>query len=190
VIAVGRGASVANLSLGLPGPSCAIQAAVDYARAAGTVVVAAAGNADAGQLDFPAAYAPVIAVAGTDPADRKATFSDYGVAVDVAAPAVGILSTYWDGTYSTWSGTSMAAPFASGIAALAYGILGTPTATNGAAVETLVRAGALPLAAVDPVYGSLLGAGRVSAAASLRPFMSSGWGDEPETDLIPLRLGR
>ena len=53
----------------------------------------AAGNADAGELDFPASYPPVMAVAGTGPTDRKADFSNYAAQVDIAAPSVGILST-------------------------------------------------------------------------------------------------
>ncbi len=181
VLAVDRGASVANLSLGMPGTSLAVKAAVDFARAAGVVVVAAAGNQNSTQIDFPASYPPVLAVAGTDPNDLKAAFSDYGGAVDVAAPSVGILSTYWDGTYALWSGTSMAAPFASGIAALAYGVEGPRSPTRAAAVEALVSSSAQSLVAIDPTYGSLLGSGRVSAAAAMAGFGARGGIDSPPT---------
>src|SRR5262249_8887345 len=99
VAAVERGAAVINLSLGLPVTSPSIQAALDLAHAAGVVLVAAAGNDDLATLDFPAAYPSVLAVAGTDPDDRKAPFSDFGQGVGLAAPALGILSTYWDGPY-------------------------------------------------------------------------------------------
>ena len=174
VAAVERGADVINLSLGLPSDSRSIEAAVNFARSAGVVIVAAAGNRDASALDFPASYAPVLAVAGTDPDDRKASFSDYGDAVDLAAPAVGILSTYWDGTFARWSGTSMASPFVAGTAALLYGRLGPPSASSADLVERLILAGAHPLAAIDPVYGALLGAGRLSAAASLYHVQHAG----------------
>jgi len=167
VVAMERGADVINLSLGLPSVSRSIEAAVDLARSAGVVIIAAAGNRDASTLDFPASYSPVLAVAGTDPDDHKATFSDYGDAVDLAAPAVGILSTYWDGTFARWSGTSMASPFVAGTAALLYGRLGPAAPANADAVERLILAGAHPITTIDPVYGALLGAGRLSAAASV-----------------------
>ena len=178
VLAVGRSPDVLNLSLGLSEVSQSIQAAVDYARATGAVVVAAAGNRDQSTLDFPASYPPVIAVAGTDAGDRKAAFSDYGDIVDIAAPSEGILSTYWGGSYATWSGTSMAAPFVSGTAALLYSRLGEASPTSGAAVETLVRDGAMPLGAIDPVYAPLLGAGRVDALGSVERLLATGVGGE------------
>ena len=174
VAAIARGADVINLSLGLPESSRSIAAAVDLARSSGTVVVAAAGNRDVSTLDFPAAYPPVLAVAGTDPDDRKATFSDFGDAVDLAAPAVGILSTYWDGTYARWSGTSMACPFVAGTAALLYGLLGERSPGVESSVEQFIAEGASPLAASDPVYGALLGAGRLDAAASVARSLGSG----------------
>ena len=174
VAALGRGADVINLSLGLSETSRSIEAAVDLARASGVVVVAAAGNRDVNTLDFPAAYPPVLAVAGTDPDDRKAAFSDFGDAVDVAAPAVGILSTYWDGTYARWSGTSMASPFVAGTAALLYGRLGARSPEAASGIEQLISSGAVPLAASDPVYGSLLGAGRLSAVGSVARSLDSG----------------
>ncbi len=173
VLAVARRANVLNLSLGLPEISQAIQAALDYARSAGVLVVAASGNRGQATLDFPASYPPVIAVAGTDVDDRKATFSDYGELVDIAAPSEGILSTYWDGTYASWSGTSMAAPFVSGTAALLYGKLGATSVATEAAVETLLRVGAMPLGATDPAYGPLLGAGRVDALGSVGRLLST-----------------
>jgi len=179
VAAVERGADVVNLSLGLAEESRSIEAAVDLARSAGTVVVAAAGNLDVETLDFPAAYPPVIAVAGTDPDDRKAAFSDFGAAVDLAAPAVGILSTYWDGTYAVWSGTSMASPLVAGTAALLYGLQGPRSVGAATSVEEFITAGAEPLAAIDPVYGALLGAGRLSVVGSVGHVWDSGDPGDP-----------
>jgi len=167
VLAVRAGANVINLSLGLAREAPAIAAAIDYARNAGAVVVAAAGNDATPDVEFPASYPPVVSVAGTDAEDRKSAFSDYGAAVDIAAPAEAILSTYWNGSYARWSGTSMAAPFVSGTAALLYSLAGDRSPEHATMVETAVRGGADPLGAVDPDFGVLLGAGRVNALSSV-----------------------
>ncbi|HET7224387.1 MAG TPA: S8 family serine peptidase [Candidatus Eisenbacteria bacterium] len=173
VLAVERGISIANLSLGMSGQSRAVLAALDYAVAAGVVVVAPTGNAGSSAIEFPSDVPEVVAVAGTDANDDRASFSNYGVGVDVAAPAVGILSTYWDGGYAVWSGTSMAAPFATGTAALLYAHLGARTPALAGLVQTLLLEGARPLAGVDPTYGAALGAGRVDAGASVSAMYAS-----------------
>jgi subtilisin family serine protease len=120
VYAVDNGAHIINMSLGGPTPSQALQDAVDYAYAHGVLVVAATGNSDAGVL-YPAACEHVLAVAATDSDDAWASFSNHGPQVDVAAPGVDIYSTWYrlDG-YFTQSGTSMAAPHVSGLAALMW----------------------------------------------------------------------
>ena len=81
--------------------------------------IAAAGNDDAGQVVFPAAYDSVIAVSSTDADDSLSSFSSIGPEVELAAPGRNIFSTWNDGGYTTISGTSMAAPHVSGVAALA-----------------------------------------------------------------------
>jgi type VII secretion-associated serine protease mycosin len=120
VWAVDHGAQVINLSLGGPSPTTVGQQAVDYAVAHGVVVVAAAGNgrATGNQVNYPAAYAGVVGVAATDRTDATASFSNTGAYVDIAAPGVGIASTYPGGGYANMSGTSMATPYAAAAAAL------------------------------------------------------------------------
>ena len=90
---------------------------------AGIVVVASAGNRGnppgrGDNVGYPAAYSSVIAVAATDINDNRASFSSTGPDVELAAPGVGILSTYPDDGYATYSGTSMACPHVAGTAAL------------------------------------------------------------------------
>lgn len=117
VWAADNGADIINLSLGGSYDSRTVSEAVAYAGSRGVMIVAAAGNDSTSTPTFPAYYESVIAVAATDNFDRKASFSSYGNWVDVAAPGVSILSTYRD-YYKEVSGTSMAAPFVSGVAAL------------------------------------------------------------------------
>ena len=126
VWAADNGARVINMSLGGDGPcTAAYQDAIDYAWNRGAVVVAAAGNGGPDGVGDPQAEAPcncerVLAVAATDRNDGRASFSNYGAGVDLAAPGVGILSTDWKGGYSTVSGTSPAAPHVAGVAALVW----------------------------------------------------------------------
>ena len=115
---VDHGAKVVNLSLGGEGSSRILKDAIGYATVKGVVVVASAGNyAQYGNPKiYPAAYPNAIAVAATDSQDRRASFSEHGNWVDVAAPGVNILSTLPGGRYGKESGTSMAAPHVSGLA--------------------------------------------------------------------------
>jgi subtilisin family serine protease len=94
-----------------------LQNAVNYAWNKGAVVIAAAGNNGRNMPFYPAYYPNVVAVGATSQNDTKASFSNYGTWVDIAAPGVQILSTYQDG-YASMSGTSMASPVISGVAGL------------------------------------------------------------------------
>lgn len=116
---VGNGAKVVNMSFGSPTRSDAVKLALEDAAAAGVVCVAAAGNS--GTLDsveFPANYRQVVAVAAIDCSDKLATFSSYGSQIGICAPGVAIRSSYRNGSYALWSGTSMAAPWVTAAAAL------------------------------------------------------------------------
>jgi thermitase len=119
--AADNGARVINLSLGGSISSTTLREAVQYAVSKGVVVVAAAGNNGSTRKLYPAYYPETISVAATDQNDNKAYFSTYGSWVDVAAPGINILSTVPGSSYANFSGTSMAAPFVSGLAALLIG---------------------------------------------------------------------
>ncbi|MFA5103739.1 MAG: S8 family serine peptidase [Candidatus Margulisiibacteriota bacterium] len=131
--AANNGAKVINLSLGSPGYSNAENTAIQYAHGKGCVIVAAAGNDGNSTLYYPASYSNVISVASVDKNDLRSPFSNYNSYVDVCAPGGYRASAsdqiysscmFWTGDkyisnlYTYLSGTSMSAPFVSGLAAL------------------------------------------------------------------------
>jgi subtilisin family serine protease/subtilisin-like proprotein convertase family protein len=126
--AVAHGAKVVNLSWGGPSPDPALAASIGTARAAGVIVVTAAGNggADTDSSPFyPASYDTqfdnVIAVAASDKTDALAGFSNFGAAtVTLAAPGVDVESALPNDRYAAESGTSAAAPFVAGAVALLW----------------------------------------------------------------------
>ena len=118
--AADNGADVINLSL-VGGRFCStVRSAVNYAWNKGVVLVASAGNNRSSMPIFPAAFPNCIAVAATDENDSLAFFSNFGDWVDVAAPGTYIYSTMPNNNYKYYSGTSMSAPFVSGLAGLLF----------------------------------------------------------------------
>jgi len=117
-----HGISVANLSLGSAiDPGLTVRAAFDNAAAAGIFVVASAGNAGFGldTVNYPAKFDSVVAVGSTTALDELSFFSSTGPTVELTAPGTSVYSTILGGGYGYLSGTSMAAPHVSGVAALA-----------------------------------------------------------------------
>src|SRR5438445_2225572 len=120
--AADHGARAVNLSLGGSSYSQTLCDAVTQAISGGAIVVASAGNGSTSAANYPAACPGAVGVAATDSSDHAASFSNYGSPdVFLSAPGVSIYSTYLNGSYATMSGTSMAAPFVSGLAALLLG---------------------------------------------------------------------
>lgn len=136
--AVDDGCDLINLSLGGGPADEAIASAIQFARAQGSLVIAAAGNEGRQPVDFPASYSLALAVSamgrkGTFPAGTTqfeevappfgrdkdnfvAAFSNVGAEIDLTAPGVGVVST-WPGGHAVLDGTSMACPAATGAAA-------------------------------------------------------------------------
>ena len=116
------GADIVNMSLGSPMNHPLLERAIQALIRQGVLVVAAAGNSGPhiGSVGYPARLAGVIGVAASDREDNIPAFSSRGEGVDVAAPGVGIRSTWIGGEYRTLSGTSMAAPHVAGACALIW----------------------------------------------------------------------
>lgn len=164
--AADHGARVVNVSFSGVAGSSTVQAAADYLRTKGGVVVVAAGNSGVQE-----AYAPsssLLAVSATDKGDVKASFTSTGGFVDLGAPGVSILTTMRGGGYGYASGTSFSSPLVAGTAALA--ISANPGLTA-AQVDSLLLGTAKDLgtAGYDTIFGyGLVNAGAlVSAALSL-----------------------
>lgn len=114
-----KGVDFITMSLGSPTETPQIKEAIDYAESKGIVVFCAAGNAgQTRQIFYPAAYPNVIGIGAIDSKFDRANFSCTGPDLDFLAPGVKILSTVPDNWYAILSGTSMANPFAVGIACL------------------------------------------------------------------------
>lgn len=177
--AADEGARIINLSLTTSGPSSILEAAVNYAVGKGILLVGAAGNTAPSPVQWPAAYAGVLAVAATDMGDQRAYYSNTG---DVSLAAPGglpnqlIYSTWPTGGfpcstvvvagYCTAIGTSMSAAYVSGAAALVWGTrpdLSLVQVRN-LLLETVRRTGA---PATD------LGAGRLDVQAAVRRALLS-----------------
>ena len=130
IYAANNGADVINMSFGGSASTIAVQEALEYAFTR-CVLVAAAGNADKPNENrpivaptYPAALAYVLGVMSVGEDGVESVFSNYDVSpfssveYEVYAPGESMLSTIPNNGYATWSGTSMAAPVVSGMAAL------------------------------------------------------------------------
>jgi subtilisin family serine protease len=119
---------VINASWGSTANSKALEDVIRKAGEEGILFVAAAGNSSADSdrtPHYPAGYnlPNVIAVAALNRKDELASFSNYGAkSVHIAAPGAEILSTWLNASFEEHSGTSMATPEVSGIAALVLSV--------------------------------------------------------------------
>lgn len=174
--AADNGADIINLSLGGYGNDSILQAGVDYAQAAGVLVVAAAGN-DTTNLNsdpfYPACSDSVLGVASTNAADEASYFSNFGTdCVDIASPGSSMLSTLYtdDPAYSFTddygylSGTSMATPVISGAAAILLAANPTFSASD--------LTSALTSTVDDIGLGDEYGSGRLNVASALENAIS------------------
>ncbi len=187
VAAANRRVQVINLSLALSGPSSAVQNAISIAVNNDCLVVAATGNdSQAGfppaAVSYPAAYPQVVAVAATTRWEERASYSNGGPQVELAAPggeaSDPIYSTSLNGGYAMLHGTSIAAAHLSGAASLlrGYAPQWSASAVRDALRNTADKVGSTPYVAGR---NDALGYGRVNAAAALR------WSIPPTLSMAP-----
>ncbi|OIJ22339.1 hypothetical protein BKP45_06785 [Anaerobacillus alkalidiazotrophicus] len=155
--AITNNMDIINISLGTSQESLSLKNIVNKAYDKGVLVVAAAGNNGNQQgtgntVQYPAIYPSVIAVSAIDSLERRPSFSATGSAIEVTAPGVNIYSTHLNNGYVNMSGTSMAAPFVSGVLALL--IEANPTLSHIQIREKLQQS-ALDIGSVgrDPLFG-------------------------------------
>lgn len=187
VYAADNGARVINLSLGGETPTAMEALAIDHARSRGAVVVVAAGNSGEPVEQYaPAGLPGVITVAASDHSDKRASFSNWGPMVDIAAPGVDVLSlrarqtdllslirdvdyrrgnaiTGDDGAYYRASGTSFAAPIVAGVASL---MLSKRPELSGEQVARMILHSARDIE--TPGVDNFTGYGLLDAKAALR----------------------
>ncbi len=114
VAATDAGARVLNLSLGAYQDHPTLSRAVGYALERGAVVVASAGNDQAGVLTWPAADPRVISVGSIDALEQQVTFSNSGETLSVTAPGYGVKTAWLENQRVSFSGTSASAPLVAG----------------------------------------------------------------------------
>jgi hypothetical protein len=178
LFAAENGAHVINLSLGMPYESDFLEDIVEDVTEEGITVVAAAGNLNSTQQQYPAASECVLGVTAVDANRVKADFASYGDWVRLSAPGVGIYSTLPVDGYGSWNGTSMATPFAAGQAAL---LLSLNAHLNVLQVADLMGGTAVDLNPFNPGYVNQLGAGLINVADSLTALQS---GNIPNLGLL------
>ena len=179
-------ARVANLSLGGANGGCSatFQNAVNDVIARGMVVVVSAGNSNADASTFePASCAGVVAVSATGRSGNRASYSNFGSKVAIAAPggsgSNGVLSTLNAGltspgadTYAYYQGTSMAAPHVSGTASL---MLSANPALTPAQVVQILQSSArrFPTGTGSDCTTAICGAGIVDAGAAVAAALAA-----------------
>jgi len=162
-----NGAHLVNCSFGGTNPSPLEETAFGWLRDAGILVVCAAGNGDdnmdEGNQIYPACYDldNILSVASSDANDRLFS-SNYGpTSVDLMAPGHSIYSTNKDGLYGYFSGTSMAAPHVTGIAAL---LLSVDPDLDYARIKSAIMD---TVDKIPSVEGLMVSGGRVNALRAL-----------------------
>ncbi len=165
--AANQGIKIINCSFGGSSRSQIIQDLINYVVFdRGCLVVAAAGNNNSDEPQYPASYDNVLSVSATDKNDKRSSFSGYGKTVDIAAPGSNILTTGYKSIYTSESGTSFSSPIVAGAAALVWAKNPTFTPTQ-VAEQLRVTADETALNAANPSFIRQLGKGRLDIVRAL-----------------------
>jgi len=178
--AINKGAKVLSNSWGAYTSSQALQEAIERANKAGAIFVAAAGNDGTNNDEkpmFPASHniPNVVSVAAINTNGNYAGFSNWGVkTVHIGAPGVGVFGFWKGGETKSPSGTSMAAPFVSGVAALV--LSHEPQLKNSELKERLIKT-SKPIASMR---GRSISGGMINAYYALSNQLAPPDANDPE----------
>jgi serine protease len=195
-------ADIINLSLGGPQISSGFQQLIDEVRAVGVIVVAAAGNEDSEIPSYPAALDGVVSVSAISINKERASYSNFGFSIDVAAPGGdhtpdlngdgipdGIISTVGDEvgygsgkqkiefTYRPLEGTSMAAPHVAGVISLMKAVNPNLTPEN---FDDLLSSGKITDDLGPKGYDDNFGQGLINAQKAVLAAIEVGGGIVPK----------
>jgi subtilisin family serine protease len=156
--AIEKGMDIVNISIGSREPSTVLKLVLDKAYSEDILIVSAAGNDGTNNqtlentINYPAKFSNTIAVGAVDQSKNRANFSSFGDELELVAPGSEIVSTYLNHEYAIMDGTSMAAPFISGIAAL---LMESNQNKNATKIRDLLRQESvdLGLPGRDPYFG-------------------------------------
>ncbi len=165
---IDQGVSIINMSFGTVDSGKALELAISKAAEAGILLVAASGNTG-GQntVLYPARDPHVVAVAASTQDDQIAAFSSSGPEVDITGPGTDIYSTYAGQRYKTLTGTSMACPHVTGVAAL---VLSAVPGLSAKEVEELICETAT---VINGFPRDQQGAGLINARAAVASVMEN-----------------
>jgi serine protease len=176
-----NGADIINMSWGSDTTSQAAKDVMEYAQSLGSLLVASAGNDNVADVHYPSALRGIVSVASVGRSDRLASYSNYGISVDIASPGGaginGMRSTTPPNNYGNREGTSMASPVTAGVFALVKSL--HPSWSNEELIEQVLGT-ADSVDDLNTSYVGLMGEGRINAFRALT--------DQPTTDVPELRL--
>lgn len=164
IYAAENGADIISNSWGSTAYSHAGAEVIEYASALGSILLGSAGNNNANELRYPSSYPGMISVAAVNSDDTRASFTNYGPQVDIAAPGVSILSTVLNTNYLFYNGTSMATPMVAGLIALIKSY--NSDWTNDQLINQVIGT-ADDIDALNPGYENMHGDGRINAFHAL-----------------------
>jgi len=176
-----NGADIINMSWGSDTTSQVQREVMEYAVTLGSLLVSSAGNDSVSDPEYPSSLPGVVSVASVGRTDRLASYSNFGISVDISAPGGAGINDIRSATppnnYGNKQGTSMASPVAAGVFALVKSL--HPSWTNEELNEQVLGT-ADSVDDLNVNFVGLMGEGRINALRALT--------DQPNSDVPELRL--